>query len=82
MITRSISIELNHTIESAPKYKEDHTLIMAEKAIIVHNGTKAGKATVDIQFTDKEGKKYVMMATGAIISTLGDAIKGVESKEQ
>ena len=75
MITSTINIETDHTIESVTKYDSNTTLLLVDKALIVRKGTKDGKSTVDIQCTDKDGKKYVIMATGAIISELGNVIK-------
>lgn len=73
MITRDLSIENNHTTSTAPKYKNDTILLIAQKAIITRRATIKGKSIVDIQCKDITGKKYVMMATGEVIEKLGVA---------
>ena len=80
MITTGFIVEPQHTIESAPKYDESVTLIKVDKAIIVEKGTIDNNPTVDLQCSDIDGKKYVIMATGGILKMLISAIKGVENR--
>jgi len=78
MITNILDIEPNHTVDSAPKYDSSVTILKAVKALIVRKGTVNKKSTVDIQCVDETGKKYLIMATGAILVCLGRAIEGGE----
>jgi len=43
-------------------------------AIIVCNGTEQGNPTVDLQLQDKNGNKYVAIATGGVIEALGQVV--------
>ncbi len=72
MITQMVKINIEIAPEDAPNYDEkETTMLRIETAIIVRNGTKSGKSTVDLQMIDKHGKKYLVMATGAIIDSIG-----------
>lgn len=40
------------------------------KAVVVRNGTQAGKPTVDLVLVDETGQKYVVMLTGALVKSI------------
>lgn len=68
----------------APNYNEEEgwKAAMIKKAVVVGNGTKEGKPTVDIQFEDEDGNKYVGMITGELIKGLAKAVEGVHARTQ
>lgn len=74
MITSGLNIQIAKGIESAPIYREDYKLVKAVSAFIVPRGTVNGNPTVDIQLSDADGNKYVLMATGGIIEALGQVV--------
>ncbi len=76
MITNSLAVEIKNTPEEAPNYGDDYKLIKAHTAIIVCNGTVKGNPTVDLQLTDKDGNKYIVMASAFVIEALNSAICG------
>lgn len=68
------------TVSSAPKYSDDVTLLKIDTCIVVKNGTVDGNPSVDLQLTDENGKKYVVMATGGIIESIGSVVAGVRQR--
>lgn len=75
MISSHVSIEVADTVEDAPKYGEDVTLLRVSKMIVVGKGTESGNPTVDIQLEDESGKKFLIMTTGSIVECMGTAAK-------
>jgi len=78
-----LSIEVVDSPEQAPNYNRDHIDIrgvIVTKAIIVLNGTENGRSTVDFQFQDQLGGKFVAMLTGNLVKSLAQAITGAESR--
>lgn len=82
MISKQLDIKIVDTPIEAPNYGPDYTGLKMVKCIIVGKGTKSGKPTVDIQLTDKEGNKYLIMTTGAILESLGGAIMGKRERDE
>jgi hypothetical protein len=80
MVTKSFSIQVVINPEQAPTYTTDWEGIEIKNCIIIVNGTQEGNPTVDIQGIDKDGKKYVMLVTGALMEGLSAAISGVKSR--
>lgn len=78
MGTNNLEISIAQSPAEAPKYGKDFTAVNIDKAIIVKKGTVNGNPTVDLQFTDANGNKFIAMATGAIIESLAGAIRGVK----
>lgn len=69
-MTNVIEIEIFDDPSVAPKYTEEWGYLKIEKALVVCNGTVEGNPTVDLQFVDKQGNKYVAMATGGILESV------------
>ena len=44
--------------------------IKISQAVVVRNGTEAGRPTVDFVLTDETGQKYVVMLTGALVKAI------------
>lgn len=82
MISNKIDISIKDTPDQAPTYQDDWTPVRMEKCIIVGKGTKSGKPTVDLQLKDKDGNKYLIMTTGAILESLAGAITGKRERDE
>lgn len=73
----SITVEVK-TVPEAPNYKTgvndgagfEGAKIL--KVIIIKNGTESGSDTIDIQFEDDNGQKYVAMTTGRLLKVIAD----------
>ncbi len=76
MITDNFQVEIVPNPSLGPTYDEKSPLLKIDKAVIVRQGTIDNAPTVDFQLIDNEGNKYVIMATGRIMETLADCIKG------
>lgn len=74
MGTNNIAIKIANTVEEAPDYKKLGGWQHADckTAVIVRNGTEGGNDTVDLQFTDEKGNKFVAMLTANILKTIAD----------
>lgn len=75
METNVLKIEIVNTVDEAPNYKSNNEKFKAavlKKAIIVRKGTIEGNDTIDLQFQDAAGNKYVAMVTAQILKTLTD----------
>ena len=71
MITQDINVKIVKSAEDAPNYntmEEKFTPIKMKTAIIVRDGTREGRPTVDIQCEDAEGNKFLIMTTGRILT--------------
>ena len=63
------------SIEEAPDYNAEPITFTAAtliKAVIVRKGMVSGNDTVDLQFIDGAGNKYVAMITAKLLKTLTD----------
>lgn len=69
-----LSIEIKDSPEVAPNYGKEGGWkgAVLKKAIIVKNGTISGAATIDLQFEDEHGNKYVAMVTAALLKGVTD----------
>ncbi|MGD2065606.1 MAG: hypothetical protein PVI43_00365 [Candidatus Bathyarchaeota archaeon] len=78
MSTNAVNIKIFDSPEEAPNYNELESWNAAEitEFGIVGKGTAEGNPTVDIQFKDKDGNRYVAMVTGGLIEMLAGAIQG------
>ena len=74
MITKTLSIKNIKNVDDAPKYGKDTTMLRLESALVVKRGTVSGAPTVDLQLVDADGNKFLVMATGAILSSLSTVI--------
>ena len=76
MGTNHVIVKVCASAKDAPEYATNgEGFQFAELAgvIIIRNGTAAGNDTVDLQFKDKDGNKFVAMVSGAIIKTIGNS---------
>lgn len=69
MITKQMSVKLT-TIEEGPKYGEDFTVIEGKQAVIIKEGMSSGLPSIDLEFFDADGKKYIAMLTGGIFRAI------------
>lgn len=83
MINNALSIKIAEDPKEAPNYNEigGYKSIKIDTALIVKNGTQAGKPTVDLQLEDENGNKFVALLTGQLIISLADAVKVVGERE-
>lgn len=51
-------------------YRGGFTAVEIEKVVVVQKGTEAGAPTVDLILKDKDGNKFVVMVTGALIKSI------------
>lgn len=73
----SLSIKICDNPQEAPDYNtngEGFKGAKIEKVLIVRQGTEGGNDTVDIQFTDQEGNKFVAMTTGRLLKSVTDLL--------
>lgn len=74
----SLVITVAKSPQEAPNYREDHPGIKSAsltQCIVVRNGTKEGRPTVDLIFTDEDGKKHVALITGRLMKSLSEVIE-------
>jgi len=69
-----LSVQIVGRPAEAPDYKNAEIALYVNTAIVVKNGTLSGKCTVDLQFMDQHGEKYVAMLTGRTIEGLAQVI--------
>ncbi len=85
LITNTLQMQLA-SVEEAPNYnkmEKPPTPIQMTKAIIVKAGMQSGKPSVDIQCHDINGNKFLIFATGQIISMLGQLVqKTIENADK
>lgn len=69
-------------LDDAPDYNKEEGWIGIDitDVLVVKNGTVEGNPTVDLKFTDRDGKKYVAMITGGILEMLAGVIKGSKNE--
>ena len=75
---KRVTIKICDTVEDAPNYNtngEGFEKATFVQAIVVRNGTEEGQDTVDLQFIDENGHKFIAMTTANIIKTLAGVIK-------
>ena len=71
---QSLDIQITDGVADAPKYGDDFKAIFLRRAVVVPKGTQEGNPTVDLQFSDHDGKQYVAMTTGHIIEALSKVV--------
>lgn len=77
-MSKHLSIKIHKSSYDAPSYTDGrYTPISLKTAHIVEKGTVKGLPTVDLLFTDEDGKKYVALVTGRLLVSLGATIEGV-----
>lgn len=72
---QNLQIEIFNSPSEAPDYnKEEHSRKTAflTKAVIVRKGTVYGHDTVDLQFEDEAGNKYVALVSGFLLKSVAD----------
>ena len=79
MTSRNVSVKIA-SVDAAPMYNEDTKMLKLTNCIIVERGTLQGRTTIDLQMTDAEGNKYLVMTTGRILSRIAQ-INGIASGE-
>lgn len=58
-------------IEQGFNYTDgDYKAVEIVQAIVVRNGTEAGRPSVDFILQDEDGNKYVVLLTGALLKAL------------
>ncbi len=68
------------TIKESPNYNElnkageNWKVATLKTAIVTKEGTKAGNPTVDLQFEDEHGNKFIAMVKGSLLEGLGKVI--------
>ena len=73
-----IEIQICDSPNDAPNYNTDGKGFKGAKlikAIVVRKGTKGGHDTIDLQFEDENGQKYIALTTAAILKTLIDVVE-------
>lgn len=79
MGTNRLNIKICESVEEAPDYNllgVGYKSLDFTNAVVVCRGTVEGNPTVDLEFTDKDGNKYVALVTGGIIENLGAVTQG------
>lgn len=68
----AICKDADEAIERGFNYRAPEYLSMRiDQAVVVRNGTEAGKPTVDLIMVDPAtGQKYVAMLTGALVKSI------------
>ena len=72
-----LQIQMVNSVSEAPDYKESSEpwiSVTLDKAVIVRGGTVTGKNTVDLQFSDDKGNKYVALITGNLLKSVTNII--------
>lgn len=82
LITNSVNVKIVDTPAEAPTYGEETKLIRITDVIIVGKGTEAGLPTVDLKMVDPDGNEYLVMATGAIIESIGGCVSGKRTADE
>ncbi len=78
MGTNVLDIQICDTVAEAPDYKKPsptgETYIGAslQKAVIVRHGTEGDNDTVDLQFVDQHGHRFVAIITARLLKTVTD----------
>ncbi len=81
MISDNFIIQIA-TVETAPNYnnlKMPPSPVRIDNVIVVKKGMKSGGSSIDIQCTDKTGKEYVIITTGAMLKAVSDMIERAEA---
>lgn len=75
---QALSIKICNTVEEAPNYNtngEGFKTAFLERGIIVRRGTVEGHDTIDLQFKDEDGNKYVALIPARLLKSLTDLTK-------
>lgn len=67
--------------EDAPKYGKEVPALDLKNCIIVGKGMTDGSPSVDLVFTDLDGKQYVALVSGKIIEAIGGAVAGKRMRD-
>lgn len=74
----AVQVQIVDNPEDAPNYARDTCDIRGltlTKLLIVKNGTKAGRPTVDLQLVDAEGNEFVALTTVRILATVHEVMQ-------
>jgi len=74
MITNMINISVR-TIKESPNYDSRFKQIKITDVIVTRQGMRNGDPTVDFQCEDANGNKYLIVATGLIVHSIGILVK-------
>ncbi len=80
-ITTHFSVQVLDSVAEAPKYGEDTSLLRIDTALVVGKGMESGAPSVDLQMTDADGRKFLVMTTGTLLEMLGGAIAGKRQRD-
>lgn len=72
---QSLKLEIKESSYEAPNYKENgegFVTVKLTKAIVVRKGMLNGNDTIDLQFEDDAGNKYVALITAKLLKTVTD----------
>ena len=70
MITNIINIS-TRTVRESPTYDSTFKKIKITDVIVTKEGMERGDPTVDFQCEDASGNKYLIVATGLIVHSIG-----------
>lgn len=78
----NLTITMFDRPEEAPKYttEDGWKAVTIDKAVIVGRGMESGKPTVDFQFTDEDGNKYIGMLIGDLVKGVASAVEGMHQR--
>lgn len=72
-ISNHLTIEIYDRVSEAPNYTaEEWNSAKVDKAVVVRKGTVEGNDTVDLQFVDEKGNKYVALITACLLKGLAE----------
>jgi len=74
MITNMINISVR-TVKQSPAYDNTFKKIKITDVIVTREGMQNGDPTVDFQCEDANGNKYLIVATGLIVHSIGMMVK-------
>lgn len=71
----ALTIQICASYKEAPNYKENgegFKHVTLKKGIVVRDGMENGNDSIDLQFVDEEGNKFVAMTTAKLLKSLTD----------
>ena len=66
----SVCKDADEAIKKGHVYESGFTRVAIEEVVVVQRGTQQGNSTVDLVLVDEQGKKYVVMLTGALLKSI------------
>jgi len=71
-MTDHIKVQHHLTPDTAPNYDESTNKIDLQETVIIQHGTEQGNPTVDLVFTDNQGRQHVCITKGGYILSLAE----------